>query len=142
MIGTLMVKAGFRKSFEALNRHDLQTFMSSWREDGVFVYPGDVKASGTFRGRKNVEEWFRHFLEQFPTLEFDVQDICVRNLFDLSGNNVLAAHWNLHVINRVGHESRYNGVTMAVVERGKVIMSKDFIFDLGENFRRNWSVGN
>lgn len=140
MIGSLIAKSGFLRSFEALNRRNLQMFMSSWAENGVFVYPGDVKASGTFQGKENVEKWFHQFLEQFPTLEFDVQDICVSNLFDLIGNNVLTAHWNLHVVNRGGYESRYNGITLAVVKRGKVVMSKDFIFDLGENFKRNWSA--
>jgi hypothetical protein len=26
------------------------------------------------------------------------------------------------------------------IERGRVYLVKDYIFDLGENFRRNWSA--
>jgi hypothetical protein len=31
-------------------------------------------------------------------------------------------------------------VTVVSIERGKVFLAKDFIFDLGDAFRRNWSA--
>jgi hypothetical protein len=31
-------------------------------------------------------------------------------------------------------------VTVITIERGKVLFVKDFIFDLGDDFRRNWSA--
>lgn len=33
-----------------------------------------------------------------------------------------------------------SGVTVVSIERGRVFLVKDFFFDLGENFRRSWSV--
>jgi uncharacterized protein (TIGR02246 family) len=140
MIGALVARKALAGAFDALNRHDLQKFMAAWRDDGVFVYPGNIPESGIFEGRKAVEGWFRRFFEQFPTIQFDVRDICVRNLSDLVGTNVVAVHWNIRIVNRERREGQNSGVTVVSIERGKVVLAKDFIFDLGDNFRRNWSA--
>jgi ketosteroid isomerase-like protein len=140
MIGAIMAKKALAGAFDALNRHDLAKFMEVWRDDGVFVYPGDIPESGTFKGREAVEGWFRRFFEQFPEIAFDVHDICVRNIFDMRGNNVGAVHWDLKLTNRAGRSGTNSGVTVVTVERGKVVHVKDFIFDLGDNFRRNWGA--
>lgn len=140
MIGAIMAKKALAAAFDALNRHDLAKFMAVWRDDGVFVYPGDIPESGTFRGRAAVEGWFRRFFEQFPEIGFDVHDICVRNIFDLRGSNVGAVHWDLRLTNRAGRVGTNSGVTVVTIDRGKVIYVKDFIFDLGDNFRRNWGA--
>ncbi len=140
MVGALVAKRALAGAFEAMNRHDLPTFMSAWREDGVFVYPGDVPESGTFNGKPAVEGWFRRFFAQFPTIDFRVKDICVRNIFDLIGNNVVAVHWDIGLVNRDGRQGQNSGVSIITIERGKVVRVKDYIHDLGENFRRNWSA--
>ena len=140
MIGALVARKALAGAFGALNRHDLQKFMSSWRSDGVFVYPGEIAESGTFQGRTAVEGWFRHFFEQFPGIKFNIQDLCVRNIFDLAGTNVVAVHWNIELTNRAGRVGQNSGVTVVSIKRGKVFYVKDFIFDLGENFRRNWGA--
>ncbi len=139
MIGALVARNAVAGAFRALNRHDLPGFMSAWAEDSVFTYPGDIHESGTFRGKKNVEGWFRHFLDQFQTIEFEVKDICMRNIFALSGNNVAAAHWSVRLVNSLGREGRNSGVTVITVKGGKVTAAKDFLFDLGDSFRRYWS---
>ena len=140
MIGALVAKKALAKAFDALNHHDLPKFMSAWWDDGVFIYPGDIPESGTFQGKSAVENWFQRFFEQFPGIRFDVQDICVRNIFDLSGTNVVAVHWNIELTNREGRVGQNSGVTVVSIRRGKVFLVKDFMFDLGENFRRNWSA--
>jgi ketosteroid isomerase-like protein len=138
MIGALVAKKALASAFEALNRHDLSKFMSAWRDDGVFIYPGEIPESGTFRGKSAVEGWFRNFLDQFPSIRFDVKDICVRNIFDLTGTNTVAVHWNLQLTNRHGRAGQNSGVTVVHIKGGKAFLVKDFIFDLGENFKLNW----
>src|SRR5512141_1725054 len=140
MIGALIARKSVAGAFDALNRHDLAKFMSAWRDDGVFVYPGEIPESGTFRGKSAVEGWFRHFFEQFPEIGFDVHDLCVRNIFDVAGTNVVAVRWDIRLTNREGRVGQNSGVTVVSIKRGKVFLVKDFIFDLGENFRRNWSA--
>jgi ketosteroid isomerase-like protein len=139
MIGALIARKAIAGSFEALNRHDLAKFMSAWRDDGVFIYPGEIPASGTFRGKSAVEGWFRDFFDQFPRIKFDVQDICVRNIFAIGGTNAVAVHWNIQLTNRGGRAGQNSGVTVISITGGKVVMAKDFIFDLGDNFKLNWS---
>jgi ketosteroid isomerase-like protein len=140
MIGALVAKKALAKTFDAMNRHDLPEFMSAWREDGVFIYPGDIPESGTFQGKSAVEGWFRRFFEQYPRIHFDVQSICVANIFDLFGNNEAAVHWNLHFTNQEGREGENSGVTVVSIKAGKAVRVRDFLFDLGEDFRRNWSA--
>ena len=140
MIGALVARKAIAGAFDAMNRHELQKFMSAWREDGVFIYPGDIPESGTFQGKSAVEGWFRRFFEQFPRITFNIQDLCVRNIFDLSGSNVIAVHWNIELTNRKGRVGENSGVTVINIERGRVILVKDYIFDLGENFRLNWGA--
>ena len=140
MIGALVARKALAGAFDALNQHDLAKFMSAWGDDGVFVYPGEIPESGTFQGKSAVEGWFRHFFEQFPRIRFDIQDLCVRNIFDVSGTNVVAVHWNIQLTNREGRVGENSGVTVVNIRRGKVFLVKDFIFDLGDNFKRNWSA--
>jgi ketosteroid isomerase-like protein len=140
VIGAFFAQKAIATGFAALNRHDLPNFMSGWRDDGVFIYPGEIAASGTFKGKSAVESWFQNFFNQFPKIQFDVQDICVRNIFAFTGTNVLSVHWNLQVTNRDAREGQNSGVTMIKIEGGKVIQAKDYLFDLGNNFKRYWSA--
>jgi ketosteroid isomerase-like protein len=140
MIGSLIAKKALGDAFENLNRHDLAKFMAAWRDDGVFIYPGEIPESGIFQGKAAVEGWFKRFFEQFPRIRFDIQDICVGSLFDIAGNNTVAVHWDIHLTNREGREGTNSGVTVVSIQGGKVVRVKDYIFDLGENFRKNWSA--
>ncbi|HAB52376.1 MAG: hypothetical protein A2315_12655 [Ignavibacteria bacterium RIFOXYB2_FULL_35_12] len=140
MIGALIARKAIADSFQAMNRHDLPTFMSAWRDDGVFIYPGEIWASGTFEGKAAVEGWFRKFFNQFPKIHFDIQNICVKNIFAMSGTNVVAVHWNINLTNREGRVGQNSGVTVISIKGGKVSHIKDFIFDLGTNFKLNWSA--
>ena len=141
MIGVFIAKKTIANSFEAINQHNLSKFMSAWRDDGVYIYPGEIPESGTFKGRDAVEGWFRNYFDQFPTIQFDIQNICVRNIFDLTGTNVVAVHWDLQFINRDGRVGKNSGVTEINAKRGKVFLVKDFIFDQGEkNFKLMWGA--
>ena len=140
MIGAIVAKKAIANAFEAMNRHDLSKFMSEWRDDGVFIYPGEIPESGTFEGKSAVEGWFRNFFNQFSRIQFDVQDICVRNIFAFTGTNVVSVHWNLQLTNRSGRIGQNSGVTVLNIKGGKVVLVKDFIFDLGENFKLNWGA--
>ena len=140
MIGTLIARRKVAGNFDAMNRHDLPGFMSSWRDDGVFIYPGETHASGTFQGKDAVESWFRRFFEQFPEIGFTVRDICVRNLFDLVGNNVITVHWDLELTNQEGQKGKISGVSVIRIQGGKALTVKDYLFDAGEELRRMWGV--
>lgn len=140
MIGALIAKKKIANVFNAMNRHDLATFMADWRDDGVYIYPGEIAESGTFIGKGAVQEWFRHFFEQFPSIQFDVRDICVKNIFDLKGTNVVAVQWDVRLTNREGYTGDNTGISMIAIESGKVIMVKNYVFDLGSTFKSYWSA--
>jgi ketosteroid isomerase-like protein len=140
MIGAMIAQKAIAEAFELLNRHDLSKFMAAWHDNGTFIYPGEISQSGTFEGKNAVEGWFRGFFEQFPRIQFDIQNLCVENIFALTGTNIVTVHWNIRLTNRDGREGQNSGVTVINIKGGKVIRAKDYIFDLGENFKRNWSA--
>ncbi|NIV33040.1 MAG: hypothetical protein GWN58_27425, partial [Anaerolineae bacterium] len=51
MIGAVRAKRGVTAGYDTMNRRDLQALMADWDNDAVFIYPGDVPASGTYRGK-------------------------------------------------------------------------------------------
>jgi ketosteroid isomerase-like protein len=140
MIGAILAKRGIAGGYNAMNRRDVPAIMSDWHDDAVFTYPGDIPASGTFKGKTVIETWFRRYFEQFPEVRFDVQDICVRDLFDMVGNNVIIGHWNVRVTSQEGQTGRWSGVSIFTLRRGKVVALLDIIFDLGDEFRRCWGA--
>jgi ketosteroid isomerase-like protein len=140
MFGAMIARKAAANAFRALNNHDRKGFMSAWRDDGVLIYPGEMWASGTFHGKVAVEEWCRKFFEQYPKIQFDVQQICVENIFAMSGTNVITVHWNIFLTNRTGRVGQNSGVSVISLKSGKVIQVKDFVFDLGDNFKLNWSA--
>ena len=140
MIGAILAKRGVAGGYDAMNRRDLPAMMADWHEDAKFIYPGDVPASGTFKGKSVIEAWFRRYFEQFQDVNFEVLDICVRDIFDLIGNNVIIGHWNVQVTSQEGQTGGWSGVSIFTLQRGKVIDLKDIIFDVGDEFRRCWGA--
>lgn len=138
MVGALIARKAIAGAFDAMNRYDLPQFMSGWHENGVFIYPGNIPESGVFKGKDAVEKWFKNFFDKFSEIHFDVINICMQNIFSFTGNNVIAVHWNIQLKNRNGRAGQNSGVTVITIKGGKVSQVKDFIFDLGENFKLCW----
>ena len=102
MIGAILAKRAARSGFGALERRDVKTFLASWKEDATFIYPGDLSVSGQIAGKQAIEMWFRGFLEQFPQFHFTLKNVCVDNIFDLIGTNIVAVVWDINLTNQEG----------------------------------------
>lgn len=140
MVGAIIAKRNVSLAFDALNRRDFSAFLSAWRDDCVFIYPGDIPVSGKMEGKKSIENWFQNFLDQFPEIKFTVKNICVENIFDFVGTNVVSAHWDVDLTNRDGKKVQNNGVTVINIKFGKALVVTDYIFDTGNKFRTAWGV--
>jgi ketosteroid isomerase-like protein len=138
MIAVLLAKRGVRAAFDKLNRRDLDGFMARWHDDATFVFPGDVAASGVYRGKDLIRVWFEDLLEQFPRIRFTVQHVAAERQFDMLGDNVLYAHWDVDLVNRDGFAARNTGVTVITTRRGKVVHAEDIVSDTGTVFRAYW----
>ncbi len=140
MIGAIMARKAIRGQFTAINNHDLATFMLNIGDDCTFVYPGNLAVSGTYQGKPAIEGWFQRMFERFPTIEFTVRDICLRNAWDFLGNNVIAALWDVHVITRGGFEGRNIGVTTITSRRRKALHIREVLFAQDDNWRQCWGA--
>jgi ketosteroid isomerase-like protein len=141
MIGAILAKRGVTRGYDDMNQRDLPAMMADWHQEAVFTYPGDIPASGTFQGKSTIEAWFIRYFEQFPAVRFKVHEVCVRDIFDLVGSNVIIGHWDVQVTSRAGQTGGWSGVSIFTLQRGKVVALKDIIFDVGDEFRRCWGEG-
>ena len=140
MIGALIAKYKINHAFDALNRRDIETFLSDWRDDCTFVYPGNLPVSGKFEGKDAIAKWFKNFLDQFPQLTFTVKNLCIDNVFDFVGTNTVAAHWDIDYTNKDGKKIQNSGVSIIKIKFGKAELVTDYYFDTGDKFRTAWSV--
>jgi len=137
MIGTIISLKTVKSSFAALNRSDISAFLAGWAEDATFIYPGNMSVSGEIKGKPAIEAWFQRFFEQFPKVRFSLKSVCVKNIFDFVGSNVVAVEWDIEVTNREGQDFQNSGVTVITIEKTKGILVRDYIFDL-DTLKREW----
>ncbi len=128
MIGAIIAKSNTRKAFKALNNHDIETFMSLWHEDGSYTYPGNVSASGTHQGKDAVRSWFERFFQQFPEIQFTLNNICVDRIFDMTGKNTVITDWTIEYTNNSGTKVQNIGIDVVKISGGKVIEIRAFFF--------------
>jgi ketosteroid isomerase-like protein len=137
MIGALIAKALARRSYDAINRGDVNGFMANWSDKATLTYPGNLSVSGTRKGKKEIEAWFRHFKEAIPTRTFRLLSISVSNVFDFLGNNVISVQWENRPINRQGEEFYIRGVTVSSARWGKITESTTYVFEY-QHLARLW----
>ncbi|MFC1535106.1 nuclear transport factor 2 family protein [Thermodesulfobacteriota bacterium] len=135
MIGVWIAKKKITSAFKALNSHDAAAFTAAWADDCTFYFPGTTSVSGKMEGRAAIDEWF---VNQFPKVEFRIRNICVENIFDFVGTNVVAVHWELTYTNRDGTEVENSGCTLINVKFGKATLVYDYFFDTHEKLNIAW----
>ena len=120
MIGAIIAKKKVRSSFDSLNWRNLDAFLANWSEAATYVYPGNLSASGEFKGKESIKEWYENFMEQFPQAIFDIKNICVEKLcpINLRTNSVIV-EWDGLFTNRDRQEFKNSGVTVFNIEKGK-----------------------
>lgn len=138
MIGAVLARLMARKGCKYLNTREIDLFLKDWRDDAVFIYPGDTIASGECRGKQAVREWWMRFYDQFPKSCFAVNGIYVNNFMALAPSNELALKWSVDVADRLGNEFHNHGVSLISIHNGKVVRFEDFIFDL-ITLKKAWS---
>ena len=139
MIGTLIAKSKVTSSYDLLNNRDIKSFLANWHDDATFVYPGNISASGAFKGKKAIEEWFQKLLDQFPTFKNTPKNVCVKSVFDFVGTNIVTVEWDEEITNKDGNKVQFSGVTVITLKFGKAIHAKDYIFATDSELRKAWS---
>jgi hypothetical protein len=139
MIAGLLAKKGARDSFEAVSQHNVPKVLSSWRDDGTLIFPGEIPLSGTFKGKAAIEGFFKMWFDHFPSIHFDIKDIYVKSIFGFRTNTIVV-HWDVEETNRYGRVGKNSGVSVINTKGRKVIRLQDFIFDQSENWKRLWEA--
>ncbi|MDH4184828.1 MAG: nuclear transport factor 2 family protein [Nitrospinota bacterium] len=117
-----------REGFNYFNRRDIDAIMANWAEDGVLIYPGKVSASGRFTGKSTIRKWYEDAFAQFPKLVFTVKHVMVENIWDMTGNNVIAVSYDIDTTNTQGMENHASAVNLSKIRNGKLIEMQVFMF--------------
>ncbi len=108
----------------------MDKLLSLWDENATFIYPGTLSVSGTKKGKVAISNWFNNLMAVGPSVHFSLKSICVDNIFDMVGSNIISVQWDNSVTNRKGIDMLIRGVSVIKIERGKVFEVCDYIFDL------------
>ena len=138
MIGALIAKSKATSSYDLLNARDIKKFLANWHDDCVWCYPGNVSVSGEFKGKKAVEDWFQKFLDQFPSIKLTPKNVCIKNLFDFVGTNVVTVNFDEELIDKDGNKFQFEGVTVITLKLGKATHAQDFFLATDEEMRQAW----
>ena len=129
MLGALIAKHKVRSAFSYFNDRNMEKFLSLWDDNAIFIYPGNVSVSGTNKGKSTVSAWFNNLMDVGPSVNFSIKSICVDNIFDLIGTNVITVEWDNSVTNRKGINTLVSGVSVIRIKKGRIIYVRDYIFD-------------
>jgi ketosteroid isomerase-like protein len=128
MLGAILAKQEVRKGFDAINRHDLETLLGMFADDGAFEFPSGTVLGGRHEGPA-VRAWFERWFERMPKIHFTVNHVLVDNIFAMGPTNVVHAEWDLDETDQEGNTYHLTGVTAFQIEGGKAKLIKDYIFD-------------
>ena len=138
MIGALIAKSKVNSSYDLLNSRDIKSFLANWHDESIWVYSGRISVSGEFKGKKAIEEWFHKYLYQFKSAKIILKSVCVGNIFDFVGTNVVAVNWDEELTNKDGNQFQFTGVTIITLKFGKAMHAQDYVFNTDEELRKAW----
>jgi len=141
MIGAIIAKKKARTAFECLNRRDIDGFLAGWAEDAHFFHPGNVPGiSGEMENKEAAREWLQKFMDRFPSMVMSVNSVCVQNLCPFCRNNMVMVEWDIDLRDVQDQEWQNKGITVISVAKGKVVLVRNYIFDL-EVHDKAWEEG-
>jgi len=72
-------------------------------------------------------------------MKFTINHLGVGNIFDLVGNNIISAQWDLEMVNKDGINFSNSGVTLLTIKGAKVVQGQDFLtISDGDEYKNLW----
>ena len=130
MIGAVILKSMMGSGTNVMNERDVDAILKHWRDDAVMIYPGNTLVSGRTEGKAALREFFCRFMEQFPEMDFRIDDTYIRNMFALGFSNTIASQFSVTYTNRHGEQFENSGVTVITIKGAKVAKIQDYYFDV------------
>jgi len=62
MYGSI-VRMMIRRAIRRINAGDIETFLAAYADDATFVFPGQNSWAGEYRGKSEVERFYRRFVQ-------------------------------------------------------------------------------
>jgi ketosteroid isomerase-like protein len=130
MIGAVIAQRKARAGMEVIfGGRDLAKAVAMYADHATLSQAGTLPISGVHRGRDAIEAYFKEFFDHYPEMKVTVKDVFVSNIFAMGATNNSAIEYDLEYTNREGKTFRNSGVSVARVKNGKIVSSKEYIFD-------------
>jgi ketosteroid isomerase-like protein len=117
------------RTYEALERKDLDAVMSYWAEDSTWEYPGRTPMSGRFVGKPAIRAWWERWLARMASVHFTVKHAALGNPLRLGTANTLFVEWEADITTSDGLSARPAGVTVITIRHGKTVHARDYFLD-------------
>lgn len=117
------------RSYRVINKRDLASFMKSWADDAVFIFPGRTPISGRFVGKAAIEAWWRRVFERMEVFHFTPKKVGVSNPFGLTFWNTVFVELEVDARTKDGLSAHVELVSIVRLRRGKVVWARDYFFD-------------
>lgn len=137
VIGKVILKSVLTKAYAQLDKGELDSFVKNWRDDGIFIAPGNSEESGEYKGIEVITEFFRMFMASFPKRHFEIKQICIQNPPLLSKYNTVAVIMDVHLTNRFGSSYVYSKVSIIEMKWLKAYKATDYHMDSAA-FEKMW----
>jgi ketosteroid isomerase-like protein len=109
-----------RAIFDAQLDGDFERFISHWRDDAEYTFPGDNAVGKTYVGHDGMREFWERLGAKLPELGFAVDRVFV-------DGDEAAVEWHDWGTNEHGVSYESWGVTRMTLEDGKVRRARDMM---------------
>jgi len=137
MIGAYVLKKMMGSGTNVMNERDVEKILEHWKDDAVMIYPGKTSVSGRKEGKEALRDFFSKFMEQFPILNFTINETYIKDMFAVGFSNTIASQFEVIYTNKHGETFENKGVTVIKIMRGKVEQIEDYYFDT-EKLTQAW----
>jgi ketosteroid isomerase-like protein len=119
------------------NKRDIKKIVDGYADDATFTSPESMPLGGALHGRAAIEDYLTKFFDHYPRIVFTVKDVYVSNIFAMGASNSLAIEYDLEYTNREGKTFHNSGVSVGTAKGGKIVSSREYVFDQGVS-REAW----
>jgi ketosteroid isomerase-like protein len=128
-LASMMAKKKSRSAWATMSQSHIDTdaLLKDWADDAIWDGPSELGVGQTITGKKAIADWFQRWEQEFPQRTMVEKNVCMKNTFLPSRNNVMMIDWTCTETDRQGREYEYDGVTTLHMKNMKIVKVTEYI---------------
>lgn len=124
-----MLEGRIQRTFEAVQRKDLDAVMAGWAEDGVLEFPGTSSLAGRYVGRPAIESFFARWFARMASIRLTVRHVAFSNPIALTYDSTMYVEFETDQRTTEGLPLHTEVVGVYRLRRGKLLFYREYLFD-------------